>query len=140
VQAVWDGCWVRQYGQNRVHEKENLRCGPFTLLQGHRIRDITGFQSIFSLDGVDGLNSRRRLLENNEDDDALDDATIGVFSAYHDPVLNEVRIFSEVHPRGVCPKFHRCATSLSFNDTAYLRRLAVFKCFFGSIHLSHIRP
>lgn len=75
-------------------------------MQVNGFRDITGSQTIISLDASGKMSSRRRLLDSS-DDDIMDDATIGVFSAYHDPILNEVRVFSEVHPRGVCPKFHR---------------------------------
>jgi hypothetical protein len=92
-------------------------------VQGHRVRDLSDSQTFFTVP-LETLGAGRQLLQTPDtlgggrrlrqapaeaEADVLDDATIGIFSAYHDPILAEVRIFTEVHPRGVCPKFHRCA-------------------------------
>jgi hypothetical protein len=93
------------------------------IVQGHRVRDLSDSQTFFTVP-LETLGAGRQLLQTPDtsgggrrlrqapaeaEADVLDDATIGIFSAYHDPILAEVRIFTEVHPRGVCPKFHRYA-------------------------------
>eukprot|EP00884_Botryococcus_braunii_P020954 jgi/Botrbrau1/7542/Bobra.0019s0029.2 len=70
-----------------------------------KIRDISRSQGLFNHKGPGQNRLLRRLLASI---DVLDHAKIEVFSAYHDPLLNEVRIFAAVHPGGVCQKFQRC--------------------------------
>jgi hypothetical protein len=63
-------------------------------LQTVRVEQFSGDAS--------GTKGRGMLTSNNASSEM-----ISIFSAYHDPIMNEARIFSAVHPRHVCRKIQK---------------------------------